>query len=195
MNQAMLAKQFWRIHQNTQSLLARTFKAKYFPRSSIHECQPKPHQSWFWRNIVKLDNRKLKEGKWWVGNGTNIPLDHPAWFQTPNLHNSNLIIGIVADLIDHANHSWKPGLVRSLYPPSISSEILCIPISKPGSVTNSLMWKFSNSGDFNVKKAYEILLEEANVSANANLRPHIILDVVWNTLWKVRLPLKIYNLV
>ena len=130
-----------------------------------------------------------------VGNGTNIPLDHPAWFLTPNLHNSNLIIGIVADLIDHANHSWKPGLVRSLYPPSISSEILCIPISKPGSVTNSLMWKFSNSGDFNVKKAYEILLEEANVSANANLRPLIILDVVWNTLWKVRLPLKIYNLV
>ena len=57
------------------------------------------------------------------------------------------------------------------------------------------MWKFSNSGDFNVKKAYEILLEEANVSANANLRPHIILDVVWNTLWKVRLPLKICNLV
>ena len=62
-------------------------------------------------------------------------------------------------------------------------------------MTNSLMWKFSNSGDFNVKKAYEILLEEANVSANANLRPLIILDVVWNTLWKVRLPLKIYNLV
>ncbi|KAK7816032.1 putative mitochondrial protein [Quercus suber] len=52
MNQAMLAKQFWRIHQNPQSLLARTFKAKYFPRNSIHECQPKPHQSWFWRNIV-----------------------------------------------------------------------------------------------------------------------------------------------
>ena len=67
-------------------------------------------------------------------------------------------------------------------PPSISSEILCIPISKSGSVTNSLMWKFSNSGDFNVKKAYEILLEEANVSANANLRPRIIPEVVWNTM-------------
>ena len=130
-----------------------------------------------------------------VGNGTNIPLDHPAWFLTPNLHNSNLNLGTVADLIDHANHFWKPDLVRSLYRPSISSEILRIPISKTGSVKDSLMWKFSNSGDFNVKKAYEILLEEANVLANENLRPHIIPAVVWNTLWKVKLPLKIYNLV
>ena len=94
----------------------------------------------------------------------------------------------MVNLIDHANHSWKPDL-------SISFEILHILISKTGSVTDSLMWKFSNSGDFKVKKAYEILLEEANVSANANLRPHIIPDVVWNTLWKVRLPLKICNLV
>ncbi|KAL0003095.1 hypothetical protein SO802_016876 [Lithocarpus litseifolius] len=57
------------------------------------------------------------------------------------------------------------------------------------------MWKFSNLGDFKVKKAYEILLEDANVSTNANLRPHFIPEVVWNTLWKVRLPLKISNLV
>ena len=94
----------------------------------------------------------------------------------------------MGDLIDHANHSWKPDL-------SISFEILRILISKIGSVTDSLMWKFSNLGDFKVKKAYEILLEETNVSANANLRSHIILDVVWNTLWKVRIPLKICNLV
>ena len=46
MNQAMLAKQYWRITQNSNSLLARTFKAKYFPRGSMQECSPKPHHSW-----------------------------------------------------------------------------------------------------------------------------------------------------
>lgn len=43
MNQAMLAKQFWRISKKPQSLLVKTFKAKYFPRSTTHECTPKPH--------------------------------------------------------------------------------------------------------------------------------------------------------
>ena len=46
MNQAMFAKQYWRITQNSNSLLARTFKAKYFPRGSMQECSPKPHHSW-----------------------------------------------------------------------------------------------------------------------------------------------------
>ena len=45
MNQAMLAKQFWRINQHLHSLFAKTFKAKYFPNTSIHDCSPKPHHS------------------------------------------------------------------------------------------------------------------------------------------------------
>ena len=54
---------------------------------------------------MKQDNKKLREGKWWVGNGTNIPLDHLAWFQTSNLHNPNLTTGTVVDLI--CNLVWK----------------------------------------------------------------------------------------
>ena len=42
-NQAMLTKQYWRISRNPNSLVARTFKAKYFPRGSIQDCSPKPH--------------------------------------------------------------------------------------------------------------------------------------------------------
>ena len=57
MNQAMLAKQFWRIAHNPQSLLARTLKVKYFPKGFTHDCSPKPHNSWIWRNIIKSETR------------------------------------------------------------------------------------------------------------------------------------------
>ena len=80
MNQAMLAKQFWRIGQNPQSLISKTFKAKYFPNSSIYDCVPKPHHSWFWRSIINQKNNLLKEGRWIVRNGANIPLTYTAWF-------------------------------------------------------------------------------------------------------------------
>ena len=36
-NQALVAKQFWRIQHCPNSLLAKTFKAKYFPRSSLRD--------------------------------------------------------------------------------------------------------------------------------------------------------------
>ena len=45
MNQAMLAKQYWRIVQHPNSLLARTYKAKYHPTCSIQEHSAKPHHS------------------------------------------------------------------------------------------------------------------------------------------------------
>ena len=117
MNQTMLAKQFWRISHNPQSLLAKTFKAKCFPHCSVHECVPKPHHSWFWRNLIKYDNPKLREGRWWIGNGRDIPLEHSDWFNCPdhNLQNPNLITDKVADLINHNSGEWKADLVRSIY--------------------------------------------------------------------------------
>ncbi|KAK9985964.1 hypothetical protein SO802_030915 [Lithocarpus litseifolius] len=43
------------------------------------------------------------EGKWRIGNGYNIPLNHKDWFPDPNLsvHQPHLPISTVGDLIDH----------------------------------------------------------------------------------------------
>lgn len=113
MNQAMLAKQFWRTGQNPQSLISKTFKMRYFPNSSIHGCVPKPHHSCFWRSIVTQKNNLLKERRWIVRTGTNIPLSYSAWFpcQPQTLRQQNLINGSMADLIDSTTHTWKLGLV------------------------------------------------------------------------------------
>lgn len=77
LNQAMLSKQFWKISQHPNSLLDKTLKAKYSPRTSIYECEPKPHHYWIWKIIIKpityfpspwsMVNRK----------GPTIPFTHP----------------------------------------------------------------------------------------------------------------------
>lgn len=140
MNQAMVAKQFWRISHNPQSLMVRAFKAKYFPRCSIHECSPKPHHSRIWRGIINKKNPKLKEGRWWIGKGFDIPLTHPAWYPCPsqNLSNPNLQTKTVADLINHKNGTWKYDLVRKIYPYPISEDIMSNAISRTGSVSDKL---------------------------------------------------------
>ena len=64
-------------------------------------------------------NKKLKEGRWLIGSGHDIPLDHPPWYplQTDHLNNPNFRFGTVVDLIDCTSHTWKPGLVIAVYLP------------------------------------------------------------------------------
>ncbi|XP_050278159.1 uncharacterized protein LOC126719671 [Quercus robur] len=135
----------------------------------------------------------LREGRWWIGDGYNIPLKHKDWVQwSPlNLQDHRLPTGTVGDLINHTSASCNCNLVRDLYPPSLARKIFQIPISKTNSVQDKLVWKHSSDGVYNVKKAYEILnLEQLQPS---NLNPFN--QVVWTKLWKVKTPLKINTFV
>ena len=73
MNKAMLAKQYWRMVHNPNSLLAQTFKPKYFPRTSILDCNPKPHHSWIWKNNISQKNSPLGDSRWVVARGLKSP--------------------------------------------------------------------------------------------------------------------------
>lgn len=50
-DQAMLAKQFWRIHLRPDSLIARIFKARYFPHGDIWRATVGSYPSFGWRSI------------------------------------------------------------------------------------------------------------------------------------------------
>lgn len=124
-NQAMISKQYWRIQNSPTSLLAKTFKAKYFPRSSFQDYKPKSHHSWIWKNVTTPQFSSLHHGQWLIGNGHQIPLTHPSWFHCPNhiLMENRLPEGTVDDLIDANTKSYKYDLVQKLYPYPICMEI------------------------------------------------------------------------
>jgi len=81
----MLTKQFWRNQNSPNSLLARTFKAKYFPRTHLQGYIPKLNHSRTWKNIAKPQYAELGKGRWLFGSGHHqIPLNHPDWFNILN---------------------------------------------------------------------------------------------------------------
>ena len=68
-NEAMLARQVWRLINDHSSLFYRVFKAKYFPRGSIFEASASSG-SYAWQSILKARNvisagmrRRLGDGK------------------------------------------------------------------------------------------------------------------------------------
>ena len=192
MNQALLAKQYWRLINSPQSLLARTFKAKYHPNESLQDHTPKAHHSWVWKNIVPQGDPLLREGKWLVGDGFDIPLTHPDW--SPNLRDSSLLpflqTGTIGDLINHNSRSWKVDLIRRLYHHPKAVNILQMHISKINDSKDRLMWKYSRDGNYSTKRAYELLTEDSLGSQKFQQEMKI-----WIAIWKAHVPLRITNFV
>jgi hypothetical protein len=78
-NQALLARQAWRLLQNPYTLCAQVLRAKYYPTGSLLDTVFAGNSSTTWQAIVHgLD--LLKKGIIWrVGNGANIRVWRDRW--------------------------------------------------------------------------------------------------------------------
>lgn len=78
-NLAMLAKQAWRILQNSLSLISRLYKAIYFPYRSFWKVEVRSHISYSWRSILAA--RDVLQGgiKCQIGDGTTTRLWEDPW--------------------------------------------------------------------------------------------------------------------
>ncbi|MCI36196.1 ribonuclease H protein, partial [Trifolium medium] len=60
-NEALLAKQGWRLITHPSSLVAQVLKAKYYPNAQFLQAKPKQHMSYSWRSILQA-SWVLKKG-------------------------------------------------------------------------------------------------------------------------------------
>ena len=77
-NDAMLAKQVWRLLRDQNSLFFHVFKAKYFPKSSIFEATTSSG-SYAWQSIMKARKVISKGIRWRIGDGKSINLYYDNW--------------------------------------------------------------------------------------------------------------------
>ena len=132
-----------------------------------------------------------------IGDGYQIPLTHPNWFKCSN-HNlirNNLLGGIVADLINQNKRTWNHTLIRKLYQPHISKEIMQLHIPRTFGLEDKLLWRHSNSGEYKVNKAYSMIHQKHYSSMGQEERRHVLPHTVCMLLWKVKLPYKILTFI
>lgn len=111
-NLAMLAKQGWRMLQNPNFLIARIYKAVYFPYNDFWTKELGTSPSFSWRSILAA-REVLKTGvRWQVGNGKHINIWSDAWLLGVFPHCSTSppredAPKLVADLIDFERGKWR----------------------------------------------------------------------------------------
>ena len=83
-NDALLAKQVWRLIHNKSSLLYRVLQVKYFPNSSILDIRCSHRASFAWRSILKSRSVIQKGARWRIGRGTSVSIWRDKWIPPPS---------------------------------------------------------------------------------------------------------------
>ncbi|XP_062013879.1 uncharacterized protein LOC133730268 [Rosa rugosa] len=193
-NSAMLAKQAWRVVNNPQSLIARLFKAKYFPDDSFCTASSHASPSYSWRSIFSTRDL-LRQGKFWqIGDGAMVNIWTDSWIPgVPNFRpcGGNLAatdLNLVSDLIHHTG-SWNVSLINRVFPVHEAEAILSIPLSSR-EVIDRVIWRFTKHGKFTVLQTNEIL---AKVCYNPHLVHFDLLE--WLSSCAIELSLELLGLV
>ncbi|KAL4621953.1 hypothetical protein ACB092_06G264100 [Castanea dentata] len=120
-NDALLAKQTWRLLHNHDSLFYKVFKSRFFPKCSILEAKGGHGGSYTWRSILKGREVIRRGARWRVGDGESIKIWGDKWLpslQTPTVHGplmAELQEAKVSSLINLVTRQWKSLLLQNSF--------------------------------------------------------------------------------
>jgi hypothetical protein len=103
-NQALLAKQAWRLITRPGSLCARVLKARYFKGCDFMSSQCPKRASFTWKSIIH-GRELLREGLVWrIGNGEKVDIWQDNWIprsslQRPIGHLPDMEVSKVSELL------------------------------------------------------------------------------------------------
>lgn len=156
-NQALPAKQCWRIIKNPSSLLAHVFKAKYFPLGDLFLARQCNHPSHVWHGLLWVMELLRLGCVWRIDDGHSLKFFSDKWLNKPHsfsLFNLGFLpfYSTVASLITPLGQ-WNFDFLAAYFHADNVSAIIKVSIGGHG-VANKLAWFFSKSVHYSVKAGY-----------------------------------------
>ena len=197
-NQALLAKQAWRLVVNPDSLCAKAVKAKYYPQGLILDIVFPLSASLPWQALMH-GLELLKLGVIWVvRDGSNINIWRDNWLPRHSglkitARKSRTRMKWVSDLILTGPKGWDENLVRHLFYPHDAEETLQLRIPSSGE-GDFVAWRFEKTGMFSVKSAYKhaLTLKEQKEDEGQYRDATLGERKIWDIIWKANVPQKIH---
>ena len=102
---------------NPNSLVARVYKAKYYPHGDVLSASLESRPSYAWRSIMQGLEVVRRGTQWRVGNGRLIHIWNDKWLPTPTTykmvspHQNFDNYPMVSALIDYDTRRWRADLL------------------------------------------------------------------------------------
>uniref|UniRef100_A0A803PYN1 Reverse transcriptase domain-containing protein n=1 Tax=Cannabis sativa TaxID=3483 RepID=A0A803PYN1_CANSA len=189
-NQALLAKQAWKIFNMPDSLLSRLLKHRYFSTTSFLDANIGHSPSYTWQSICWGRELLVKGMRFKICDGHRIVCATDPWIPShtnfkpvsyhgpPNMSVSHLIT---------EQRVWNIELLNSFFQPIDVDKILTIPLSFFAS-NDRLIWHHSTSGSYNVKSGFHLASSLEDEDACSPSDPNL---TWWKFFWSLNLPPKI----
>ncbi|XP_013623801.1 PREDICTED: uncharacterized protein LOC106329670 [Brassica oleracea var. oleracea] len=182
-NQALLAKQAWKILHKPQCLLARVLKSRYFTDGEFLSAALGERPSYVWRSLLFGRDLLQKGLQHRVGNGENTRVWLHKWvadpvegMRAPWIKNLSFDVNLMASsLIDPVTKRWNVLHLSEIFVPG---DVQLLLQNQPvADRADFFSWKFNKSGLCTVKSAYwlaskektEIILPEINMMPSLNV--------------------------
>jgi ribonuclease HI len=186
---AMVAKQGWNFISKLTSLVARIFKARYFPHTSFTNSHLGNNPSFVWRSIWKSRQVLLLGCRWRIGDGSNIKVMNEPWLreeegrwvespQRQGLYSLN-----IQDLMLPSMKQWDLDKVNLLFSEEMASKVLSVPLLDLVQ-EDKLIWDEEKDGVYSVKSGYRKLMR----AREERYRPRGRNE--WGRIWKIQAPPK-----
>lgn len=189
-NQALLAKQCWRILQEPSSLLFSVLRGRYFPQSGFLEAGLGLRPSFVWRSLLSGRELLVRGCRWRIGNGRSTPVYGSNWLpnefclqiqSVPSLPAASVVSDLFA-----ASGGWDEAVLRAHFDLSDREAILRIPL-RHGLGEDRLIWHFEKHGAFIVKSGYRLAQTLAVMDRPSPSNPDRM-HAWWSGLWRLNVP-------
>ncbi|KAG7587712.1 Reverse transcriptase zinc-binding domain [Arabidopsis suecica] len=194
-NDALLAKQAWRIIQHPHSLFAKIMKARYFRDESILDAKVRKYQSYGWASLLSGVALLKKGTKYIVGDGKTIRLgidnvleDHPPKPIRVADPGNNIRLETLISM-NGMSRSWDISKIASLVDQRDQALVQNIHLSKEVN-RDTISWNYNTSGDYSVRSGYWLLTHDPDDLHNHVDPPPGSVDLK-NSIWKLPLMPKI----
>ncbi|XP_043815337.1 uncharacterized protein LOC122724442 [Manihot esculenta] len=189
-NTALLGKQGWRLLVDTNSLLYRVLKAKYFPNGDFLSARLGSNYSFVWKSILSSQQMLQHGVRWRIGDGKQVFVVNCPWIPRDigfmPLDEAMFVPEAmrVCDLFVEGELRWDVEKLMNIFSVADMRAILTIPLPlfpKP----DKLIWHLHKKGVYSVKSAYFCALE---LSGRTGVLGY---NDGWNRLWSLDVPPKV----